>query len=80
MIVTLIIRSNVMFLSIHFVQDGFYSNSDSQVTAPGILLIVSSLGITALFALGPGGWILKLEYTCTSALLQYTRQSLLLYS
>lgn len=28
--------------------------SHIQVTAPGVLLVVSSLGITALFSLGPG--------------------------
>ena len=37
-------------------QEGFYSDPDTKpsVTAPGILLVISSLGITALFALGPG--------------------------
>ena len=37
-------------------QEGFYSDSDSApaVTAPGILLVVSSLGITIFYALGPG--------------------------
>ena len=35
---------------------GFYGNPYTRpaVTAPGILLVISSLGITALFALGPG--------------------------
>ena len=38
------------------VQEGFYSDADSSpaVTAPGILLVVSSLGITIFYALGPG--------------------------
>ena len=37
-------------------QEGFYSNPDTTpvVTVPGILLVISSLGIIALFALGPG--------------------------
>ena len=35
-------------------QDGFYGDSSSSVTVPSVLLVVSSLGITGLFALGPG--------------------------
>ena len=38
------------------IQEGFYSNQDTAptVTAPGVLLILSSLGITIFYALGPG--------------------------
>ncbi|XP_064401710.1 solute carrier family 2, facilitated glucose transporter member 3-like [Halichondria panicea] len=45
-------------------KDGFYSNAgDTDITAPGVLLIVASLGITALFALGPGAipWLMVSE-------------------
>ena len=38
-------------------QDGYYGKFEdgpSKTTVPGVLLIISSLGITALFALGPG--------------------------
>ena len=43
------------------VQEGFYSDADSApaVTTPGILLVVSSLGITIFYALGPGTYIQK---------------------
>ena len=68
------------------IQEGFYGNPDTRpaVTAPGILLVISSLGITALFALGPGknilyyrshysgrlveGLLLWIEGTCYSLL------------
>ena len=36
-----------------------------QVTAPGVLLVVSALGITALFALGPGGCGLRWVWSLT---------------
>jgi hypothetical protein len=38
------------------IQEGFYSNPETTptVTAPGVLLVISSLGITIFYALGPG--------------------------
>ena len=44
-----------------YAQEGFFSNPETTptVTAPGVLLVISSLGITIFYALGPGKQVLS---------------------